>query len=66
MDSSNNLPEVCKTCVIRASCTKNQPEGTLCQEAHNELREIIFSYKENENEKNIHSSSFVDISDRFM
>jgi len=61
----NNLPEVCKTCIIRASCTKNRSDETLCQEAHNELRSKIFSQKEKPNEKNI-NSGFVDITNLFV
>jgi hypothetical protein len=60
-----NLPEVCNSCIIRASCTKNKSHRTLCQEAHDELREFIFLQKEKTNEKNI-NSSFIDISHMFM
>jgi hypothetical protein len=65
LDSSNDLPKVCKTCIIRASCKKKSYDKTLCQEAHDELREFIFLQKEKTNEKNI-NSSFIDISHMFM
>ena len=36
-------PEACKECLIKVTCTKNHGAGTLCEKAHKELRELIFS-----------------------
>jgi len=45
--SSNSFePKACKECLVKAACTKNMPQGTLCKEAHEELRKLIFSFKD--------------------
>ena len=48
MTSNSFEPEVCKECLIKVVCIKNMAYGTLYQEAHNELRKLIFSFKDKE------------------
>jgi|WetSurSiteA1Bulk_404760.scaffolds.fasta_scaffold00030_9 hypothetical protein len=43
MKKEQFIPEVCKDCLVRATCSKNLPSGTLCEKANKELRSLIFS-----------------------
>lgn len=39
-------PTVCKNCLITSMCSKNMGDGTLCDAANKELREVIFSFNQ--------------------
>lgn len=44
MSNFNVIPECCKVCAINSACTKSYVDGTLCEEALNELNVFINKY----------------------
>jgi hypothetical protein len=38
--------EACKKCLLKTVCTKDKKEGTLCEEAIQELKSIVLSYND--------------------
>jgi len=51
--SLSHEPKVCKTCIIKSACTKDNDSGTLCNKAYCEIEKNITDYlKGSLNERN--------------
>jgi len=42
--SLSHEPKVCKTCIIKSACTKDNDSGTLCNKAYCEIEKNITDY----------------------